>query len=164
MAKTAAKPQPTVGASNTKRYAILIVLGVLSAVAFKMGVFLLFVGMLPAIVAYETDHTKFKFLFSTVAAFNFAGVFPDMMQVFIEGGTIGILTIKLLDPYVWFVMYGSAAIGWCMVWLSPIIASITLEGIYSGRILHLETLQKKAEEEWGQEVKGIKPPKDNDNS
>lgn len=155
MAKTAAEPKLKGRSSNTKRYAILIVLGVLSAVVFKMGVFLLFIGMLPAIVAYETDHTKFKFLFSTVAAFNFAGVFPDMMQVFIEGGTIEILKIKLLDPYVWLIMYGSAALGWSMVLLSPVIASTTLEGIYSGRILHLEGLQKKAEEEWGAEVKGV---------
>lgn len=140
--------------SGKKRYAILILLGIVAAVVFKFGVFLLFVGMLPAIVAYETDNTKFKFLFSTVAAFNFSGVFPDMMQVFIEGGTYEILKIKLLDPSVWFIMYGSAALGWGMVWLSPIIASTTLEGIYSGRILHLETLQKKSEEEWGAEVTG----------
>lgn len=153
-AKSPAKP------GSSKRYAILIGLTVASAVIFKMGVFLLFVGMLPAIVAYETDHTKFKFLSSTVAAFNFAGVFPDMMQVFIEGGTAQILIIKLLDPYVWMVMYGSAALGWCMVWVSPIIASTTLEGIYSGRILHLEGLQKKAEEEWGPEVKGITTPQE----
>ena len=152
--KSPAKP------GSSKRYAILIVLGIASAALFKMGVFLLFVGMLPAIVAYETDHTKFKFLSSTVAAFNFAGVFPDMMQVFIEGGTVEILTIKLLDPYVWTVMYGSAALGWCMVWVSPMIAATTLEGIYSGRILHLEGLQKKAEEEWGPEVKGITQNKD----
>lgn len=156
MAKTTAESAETAktGSSNSKRYAILIVLGIASAAIFKMGVFLMFVGMLPAIVAYETDHTKFKFVSSTVAAFNFAGVFPDMMQVFIEGGTIEILKIKLLDPYVWLVMYGSAALGWCMVWVSPIIAATTLEGIYSGRILHLEGLQKKAEEEWGPEVKG----------
>lgn len=162
MAKTAADPSKATksGSSNSKRYAILIALGIASAAIFKMGVFLLFVGMLPAIVAYETDHTKFKFLSSTVAAFNFAGVFPDMMQVFIEGGTIEILKIKLLDPYVWLVMYGSAALGWCMVWVSPMIASTTLEGIYSGRILHLEGLQKKAEEEWGPEVKGIAPPEE----
>jgi hypothetical protein len=155
MAEATANTKPKSGTSNTKRYAILIVLGVLCAVVFKMGVFLLFVGMLPAIVAYETDHTKFKFLFSTVAAFNFAGVFPDMMQVYIEGGTLDMLKIKLLDPGVWLVMYGAAALGWSMVWLSPFIAATTLEGIYSGRILHLEGMQKKAEEEWGPEVRGI---------
>lgn len=141
--------------SLKKRYAILIVLGIVSAVVLKLGVFLLFIGMLPAIVAYETDHTKFKFLFSTVAAFNFAGVFPDTMQVFIEGGTFDILRIKLLDPAVWLIMYGSAALGWSMVWLSPLIASTTLESIYAGRILHLESQQKTSEEDWGPEVKGI---------
>lgn len=145
--------------SMAKRYAILIVLGVAAAVVLKLGVFLLFVGMLPAIVAYETDHTKFKLVFSTVASFNFAGVFPDMMQVFIEGGTFEILKIKLLDPAVWLIMYGSAALGWSLVWLSPVIASTILESIYSGRIIHLESLQKKAEEEWGPEVTGeVKEP------
>lgn len=151
MASSEKKPSK----SNTKRYAILTVVGIISAVVLKLGVFLLFVGMLPAIVAYETDHSKFKFVFSTVAAFNFSGVFPDVMQMFIEGGTFEILKIKLMDPSVWFIMYGSAALGWSMVWLSPVIASTTLEGIYSGRIIHLEALQKRSEEEWGHEVTGL---------
>jgi hypothetical protein len=162
MATATASAPPAKSKSNTKRYIILIALGVISAVVLKLGVFLLFFGMLPAIVAYETDHTRFKFLFSTVAAFNFAGVFPDMMQVFIEGGSFEILKIKLLDPSVWLIMYGSAALGWSLVWLSPIIASTTLEGIYSGRILHLEGLQKRGEEEWGPEVKGLPAVKEED--
>ncbi len=149
MAASTAKP------SNGKKRIILIVVGCICAFVFKLGVFLLFVGMLPAIIAYESDHTRFKFVFSTVAIFNFSGIFPDMMQVYIEGGSFDILKIKILDPTVWLVMYGGAALGWGMVWLSPIIASITLERLYTRRIAYLEKLQKKSEEEWGPEVKGI---------
>lgn len=142
---------------SKKGLLLMIVTGIVAAVTIKLGVFILFAGMLPTIVVYETDNTRHKHVFSTVAAFNLAGVFPDLMQVFIEGGTFSMLKIKLMDPYVWLVMYGSAALGWCMVWLCPIIAAATLEGIYSGRIVHLEKLQKKSEEEWGEEVKGVQP-------
>lgn len=142
---------------SAKRYIVLVVVIVLGTLVLKLAAFLFFFGMLPAIIAYEVDHSKRKFIFSTVAAFNLAGVFPDMAQLALLGGTFEAVTAKLLDPGVWLTMYGAAALGWLVVWLSPIVAGTTLDGIYSGRELHLEMLQKKAVEEWGDEVKGDEP-------
>ena len=113
-----------------------------------------FIGMVPAFVAYITDNDRNKYTFSTVAALNFAGVFPFMIDILAHGGRFAAVQNKLSDMVVWFVMYGSAGVGWGLVKLSPIIAAATLDGIYQGRILHLETLQKKAVEEWGEEIKG----------
>lgn len=163
MAEEEQTPAPTPSTAKKasgKRKMILIVLTIVSAVVLKLGVFLLFIGMLPAIVAYEIDNTKHKFVSSTVAAFNFSGVLPDVMQVFIGGGTYDILKIKMLDPLVWMIMYGSAGMGWCMVVLSPVVASTILDSIYAGRILHLEGLQKRSIEDWGNEVQGKTEPQE----
>jgi len=137
---------------SKKRFRILIVICAISAVVLKLSFIFFFIGMFPAMVAYVIDHDKNKYIFSTVAALNFAGVFPHMMDIYIQGGTFNAIKEKLIDAMVWFEMYSAAAMGWAIVWVSPIIAAMALEGVYKGRILHMENIQKKVEEDWGPEV------------
>lgn len=144
---------PLFGKSKKRLY-ILIGLSLVGVVVGKFSFIFFFVGMLPAMVAYITDHDQNKYTSSTVAALNFSGVFPYLVDIFVQGGSFGAVEDKLSYPLVWFVMYGSAAMGWAIVFFSPIIAAAVLDGIYSGRILHLEILQKQLVEEWGEEVTG----------
>lgn len=137
---------------SKKRFRILLAFSIAGVVLLKMSFILFFIGMLPAAVAYIVDNDQKKYVSMTVAALNFSGVFPYMMDIFMRGGTFGAIESKLADPVVWFVMYGSAAMGWIIVFSSPVIAAAVLQGIYKGRILHLESLQKKSIEEWGEEV------------
>jgi len=146
-------PNPNLVKSK-KRFRYMVAVFIVGAFIFKMSFVFFFIGMIPAFVAYVVDNDKHKYIFSTVFALNFAGVFPFMMDILWHGGHFDAVQNKLSDMVVWFAMYGSAGLGWALVWLSPIIAAATLEGLYRGRILHLETLQKKAVEEWGEEVKG----------
>ncbi len=139
---------------SKKRFWILVVICILGLVLLKMSFVFLFIGMMPAMVAYLIDHDKNKYSSSTVAALNFAGVFSYLMEIYMQGGTFEAVKERLFDANVWLVMYGAAAAGWFLVWFSPIVASVALDGIYRGRILHLETMQKKAEEEWGKQVTG----------
>ncbi len=147
---------PHVTGKSKKKLVVLVVLSILGSVLLKMNFIFFSVGMLPAMVAYIVDHDKNKYIFSTVAALNFAGVFPYMVDIFMQGGTFIAVRDKLSDMMVWLVMYASAALGWGVVFASPIIAAAVLEGIYAGRILHMENLQKKAIEEWGEEIMGHK--------
>ncbi len=143
-----------ISVKSKKRFYILIALTILGAILFKMSFIFLFIGMLPAMVAYLVDHDPNKYTSSTVAALNFSGVFPYMVDIFMQGGTFTAIESKLSDPVIWFVMYGSAAMGWAIVLCSPVIAAAMLDSIYKGRILHLESMQKKSIEEWGEEVSG----------
>ncbi len=151
-----ATPPPTsdIPIKSKKRFRILIGVCVLGTILLKLSFIFFFIGMIPAVVAYIVDHDKHKYIFSTVAALNLTGVFPYMMDIYIMGGTFDAIKSKLSDAIVWFIMYGAAGMGWVLVWISPILASAVLEGIYRGRILHLESVQKKLVEEWGKEVTG----------
>ena len=139
---------------SQKRIVVIIVLSLIFAVMLKMTFIFLFLGMLPAMVAYINDHDKNKYTSYTVAALNFSGVFPYVIDIFSQGGTLAAIKNRLSDPIIWFVMYGSAGLGWIIVHCSPVIAAVVIDGLYKTRILHLEILQKKAVEEWGKEVVG----------
>lgn len=148
------KTTQKVSGKSNKRVIVIVVLSVLFAVLFKMTFIFLFLGMLPAMVAYINDHDKNKYTSYTVAALNFSGVFPYVMDIFSQGGTLSAIKNRMSEPIIWFVMYGSAGMGWVIVYCSPVIASVVIDGLYKGRILHLEILQKKAVEEWGKEIVG----------
>jgi hypothetical protein len=124
-----------------------------AALVLKLGLFLLLIGMLPTGLAYAFMRNK-TYAVSTVAAFNFTGLFPDLLSITMQGGTLRVLADKLTDLPVWLSMYGGGALGWAVVWLSPAIAMIFFEEIYQGRLRHLENLQKKLEDEWGPKVTG----------
>lgn len=124
------------------------------AVVLRMGFFFLVIGMLPTLFMSMFSRKSRGHFISTIAAFNFAGVFPDMLGICMQGGTLRALTDKLAIGSVWLSMYGAALLGIGIVWLSPAIAMLFLEGIYKGRLRHLEHLQKKLEDEWGAQIKG----------
>jgi hypothetical protein len=123
-------------------------------IILKLSFVFFFIGMLPSIVAYMIDRGKYKYIFSIVAALNFAGVFPYVMDIGMHsGGSFEAVNNKLSDAFVWLSMFGSAAIGWSLVHISPTIASVVLKGIYQARIMQLEKFQHKLIEEWGEEIK-----------
>jgi hypothetical protein len=146
-------PAPSeIPVKSKKRFRILLALSIVGIVLLKLSFIFFLIGMMPAMVAYMVDHDKHKYIFSTVTALNFAGVFPEVMDIVAQGSTFNAIKAKLSDALVWFSMYSAAGLGWALVWLSPLLVAIVLEGIYRGRILHMENVQKKLEEEWGKEI------------
>ena len=137
---------------SKKRLLMLLVLSALGTAVLRMDFVFLFVGMLPAMVAYLIDHDSNKYTSSTVAALNFSGVFPYAVDNYMQGSTFNIIEYKFSDPWVWLVMYGSAAIGWGIVLFSPMVASVVLGIKRAGRVMYLESAQAKYIEEWGEEV------------
>ena len=155
---TPTTPAPSeIPVKSKKRFYLLMAISIVGVVFLKLSFIFFLIGMLPALVAYLVDHDKNKYLFYTMAALNFAGVFPEMMDIVAEGGTFNAIKAKLTDAMVWFSMYSAAGLGWALVWLSPILAALVLEGVYQGRILHMENVQKKLEEEWGSEISQSEP-------
>ena len=140
---------------RNKLLPIIYALSVPAMVLLKMGFFFLAIGMFPTFLASANTQRARSYVIGTVAAFNFAGVFPDLFSIQLQGGTPRAVMDSLSDPGVWASMYGAALLGWVIVWLSPAIARLFLDVIYRGRMRHMEHLQKKLEEEWGPEVKGL---------
>ena len=149
--ETAAAP-----AKPKKWSSIVLGLSLPLAVFLKMGLFLLMLGMLPTLLASSLFRRAGAGAFSIVAAFNLAGVFPDLLSVATQGGTVRALTDKMGEASCWLSMYGAAALGFAVVWLSPSIAMLVLESVYRGRISHMQHLQRKLEDEWGPQVTGKK--------
>jgi hypothetical protein len=123
-------------------------------IVLKMGFFFLLIGMIPTLLTSSLMRNSKGFIISTVAAFNFTGVFPELLSVTMQGGTPRAVLDQLSEPSVWYSMYGAAMLGIAIVWLSPSIAMLFLEGVYRSRLRHLETLQKKLEDEWGKQITG----------
>jgi hypothetical protein len=123
-------------------------------VLLKMGFLFLLIGMLPTFLTMAYMRRRTPYVISTVAAFNFSGVFPYLLVIFLQGGRPRAVLDNLSDLTVWASMYGAALLGIAVVWLSPSIALVFLESIYRGRMRHMESLQKKLEEEWGTAIKG----------
>jgi len=137
-----------------KTLPFVLMFSIPAMVVLKMGFFFLIVGMLPTLLTMALVRHSKSYVVSTVAAFNFTGVFPDLLSISLEGGTPRAVLSHLSEGTIWFSMYGAAMLGWAIVWLSPAIAMLFLETIYRGRIRHMEHLQKKLEEEWGPDIKG----------
>ena len=134
----------------------MLIVGSLTAVVLIQHSFMFFLaGMLPSIVAFIVDRSSHGRIFKIVTLFNLAGVFPFLLDiVWLHNNNYTAMQSKMGDPTVWFIMFFSAGIGWCMVWATPYLVMGILKGVQQGRIMHLESIQRRLEKEWGPEIKG----------
>lgn len=137
-----------------KKLPLVLAFCIPAMMLLKMGFFFLVIGMLPTLLAFAFLRTPKDYILSILAAFNFAGVFPDLLGISLEGGTPRAVLDHLSTASVWLSMYAAALLGWIIVWLSPAIATMFIQAINRGRMQHMEHIQKKLEEEWGPEIKG----------
>jgi hypothetical protein len=113
---------------------------------------LLFIGMLPTLVAWIVDRNPQKYSTFCVGGMNFCGVFPYLLDLW--GGThsvsnaVGILT----NVFTLLVMYGAAAFGWMMFMTVPPVVSGFLTVMQQRRVAQLRAQQKRLIEEWGDAV------------
>lgn len=110
-------------------------------------------GMLPAIVAIIIDKGTGRFASKTVSACNFIGILPYLFDV---GMTYerSLASKHLMSvPTTWLIIYGSAAVGWVLIWIMPQITLVffTVRADMKRRKLMEE--QTKMLDEWGDEVR-----------
>jgi len=151
---TSSSESADIPVKRKSRLSLGLALSVPAAILLKMGFFFLLIGMLPTLLTAAVVRGSKPYVVSTVAAFNFAGVFPDLLAIFLQGGSPRGVLDMLGTPSVWASMYGAAALGIALVWLSPAVTAVVLESLYRGRMRHMESLQKKMEDEWGSQITG----------
>lgn len=150
-------------------WALIII--VLLLVAALPTVLLLAFGMLPGIVALIIDRTEERSATFCVGGLNFCGVFPYLMELWVQDNNLSQSMYMLTNVFVLAVMYGGACMGW-MLYLSlpPVIASF-IQVMSERRLEQLRGTQRKILDEWGDEIitdadlgggvpdAGIAPPK-----
>lgn len=111
----------------------------------------LVVGGLPTLVAIVVDRSPRHYLTRCVGFLNFAGVAPYLVKIWMHHTVLAAMQM-LIDPFVWLVMYGSAAIGWTIYLSAPSIAWLQVEIMGTRRIAALHTRQHQLVAEWGEDV------------
>jgi hypothetical protein len=144
-------PQSKKGGAPMTMVGIAAVLVGLVVVALPT-VTLLFIGMLPTVVAYLIDRTRQKYATFCVGGMNFCGVFPYVLDLWngihSMSGAFRILT----DVFALLLMYGAAAFGWALFASIPPVVVSVLTVMAQRRVSTLRTNQRRIIEEWGEEV------------
>lgn len=115
-------------------------------------VVLLFLGLLPAMVAFIVDDNPRKYATKCVFVTNFAGAWFFLLRLWTGDHSLAEAMAILTDVYAWLLMYSAAALGWlCYLWF-PSIAALFMEMTAERRIAGLKLKQKKLIEAWGEGV------------
>ncbi len=109
-------------------------------------------GMLPAIVAGIIDRTEEKSATFCVGGLNFCGLFPYLLELWVQDNSLNEATNLLTDVFVLAVIYGGACMGWLLyLSLPPVIASF-IQVMSQRRLQQLRSTQKEIIKEWGDEI------------
>lgn len=122
-------------------------------------------ALMPTIVAFAIDRRNSKAASNTIGAFNMVGLMPylvELMQSGIEASAKAQLMLTNIN--VWFVVYGSASMGWILVWIVPQVTGSYFVYREDVKVKRYLKEQRELYEEWGAKV-GFKRQfisKDND--
>lgn len=139
---------------RSKFRVILYLIGfILLIVALSFGAVLVTLGMLPSFVASYVDGSKDRNAFRVVAACNFSGVLPFLVDLLRKGEITSDNVYSILfTPHAWLAMYGAAAFGWALVWLFPRGGHFALQIVQKSSANSLREKQQQIVDEWGSEV------------
>lgn len=131
---------------------LLISFSLLMMGLMRTGFVFFVIGMLPCIVAYYMDISKYRYTFKTIFAANMSGMMPFITKILATGHSSTVLAEIMGNGFNWVIIYGSAMVGWMLILLCPMIAQIMVVGVNQTQFLRYDGLRKKLESEWGNEV------------
>lgn len=136
---------------------LLSLFAFITAVVFMPTTILLFIGMLPTLVAGLVDRTGKGTKALTVGSMNLAGCAPFLFDLWKRGQTADNALMIITDPRTIIVVYCAAGIGYLIDWaMSGIVATIMIQR--SGfRLKEIKNRQATLVERWGPEVTGNMP-------
>ena len=128
-----------------------------ASVVFLPVTALLFVGLLPTVMARLTDRSKERTKVLTVGFMNFAGCFPFLYQLFHMGIKLENSLAILSDPMNIVIIYTAALIGYGIDWVvTHMVAAIAVQK-GRNRLENIKKIQENMVRQWGAEVSGEIP-------
>ncbi len=116
---------------------------------------IVFVGLLPTIVALIVDRTPRKCAVASVGGLNLAGVSPFLLDLWFNSPSMDFAMALITNPFVLVTMYGAAAVGWLLFAGLPLLTLRISEFTVERRIRSLQDRQGALLAEWGQDVVGV---------
>jgi hypothetical protein len=151
------KEQSTKSPASAGGWRMIFVVSIIMAAVFLPSSVLLFVGMMPTLVAALTDWGPRRTRAITVGAMNLAGCSPFLFQLWSQGHTFEASVDIFTNPETIVVMYGAAAIGYLIDWtVSGLVAGI----VYQQGLARKKAIKKRHTDlvdRWGPEVTGEMP-------
>lgn len=133
-----------------KLFGILVISWLMSESYYAFAFFAL--GMLPGVMATVFDRGSGRFASKTVLAFNFTGLFPFLFDIAQSPDKSYAAQQRMVDLWVWLFVYGTASMGWVMIWIVPQITVLVLAFRAEFKIKNFKARQKELTTEWGEEV------------
>ena len=150
-APTAEPPPAPPGSALRKGIWFVVILLTMMMLSLPT-VIMVFLGMLPTLVAWVIDRSEGKHATYCVSGLNFSGLFPFLIEVwFVNHSTDNAISI-LTDVFNLMIIYGAAAFGWLLYIAIPPVVTTFLSVMSQHRMTILKTTQKNIVEEWGENV------------
>jgi hypothetical protein len=133
---------------------IFLIMALILGVMFSALAVILLIGMVPSLVAMIVDRTQGRMRALTVAAVNFAGCTPFLVEVFKKGNDMHTAITYITQPRTIVVMYMAAGMGYLIDWAMTGIVSGIMVQRAKGRLKDIRKNQKELIDRWGPEVTG----------
>lgn len=133
----------------------ILVVGTFLLVIAAPTMIVMFFGMLPTLVAYIIDRSAQKNATFCVGAINFIGVFPYVMDLWIDMNSVDAALNSVTDLFAMLVMYSAAAFGWLLFMSMPTVIASFVTVLQQRKVAQLRGEQKVLIEDWGSEVAAL---------
>lgn len=150
-------PDQFAGQGNRGRSSItwVLIVGTFLLVIASPTMIVLFFGMLPTLVAFIIDRSEQKSATFCVGSINFIGVFPYIMDLWIDNNTLDAAISNVTDLFAMLIMYSSSAFGWLLFMAMPTVVASFVTVLQQRKVAQLRGQQKELMEEWGAEVAAL---------
>ena len=143
--------------SSAWKFHVLSAVGLMMGIVYSAMAIVFVVGMIPTLVCSIVDKSVHRTKTMTVAAMNFAGCVPFMLEVWKKGGGLDTAITYILEPRTIVVMYFAALMGYLIDWAVTGIVSSVMVQRGKARMIAIREHQKDLVERWGPEVTGNIP-------
>ncbi len=147
--------KPEVRPAPARWQSIATIFAFISLLFISTPTFLiLFIGMMPSIVAMIIDRTPARHAATAVGAMNAAGVMPFVFQLWFESHSVSGAQAILSNPFVLLAMYSAAAFGWLLFAAIPMLHVAVQQTLASRQVSALRKRQAELIAEWGENIRG----------
>ncbi|MDR3437940.1 acyl-CoA synthetase [Telmatospirillum sp.] len=133
---------------------ILVFLTLVALVPFSLPTLLvMFVGLLPAIVAAFVERGSNRYAWICIGGLNFAGLSPWLLSLWFGHHTLDFAFEQVTSVKMLLVAYGAAAVGSALYMGLPPVVNAFMMATSQHRAVGLQADLRKLEEKWGEAVK-----------